>query len=56
MFSIWNFYRPVMMDAALREHAERWLMAAASGIMDSYLLVVSGVSSCFSDAVVVKRR
>jgi hypothetical protein len=32
-------------DVALREHAERWLLAA-SGTMDSHLHAVSGVSSC----------
>jgi len=30
---------------ALCEHAERWLMAVASGTRDSHLLAVSGVSS-----------
>ena len=41
---------------ALREHAEGGLRAAVSETMDSHLLMMSGVSSCFSDAVTVKRR
>jgi hypothetical protein len=43
MHDLWYLY----LHAALREHAKRWLLAA-SGMMDSHLHAVSGVSSCAS--------
>jgi hypothetical protein len=36
----------IFLIGPLGDHAERWLMATASGTMDSGLLAASGVSSC----------
>jgi hypothetical protein len=43
-FAIYVRDRNVFVSLALREHAKRWLLAA-SGMMDSHLHAVSGVSS-----------